>query len=172
MKKKFLIPVILIALAVVAGVLLYMNRDYIKDSREGLSEGQVKVVSQGEELGIIDLNRLKVDLAMVTVEDQINASGSDAVSHVFGGVYLQDALDLVGIDYQAYTDITFRSLDGYASASNMEEMEADKLFLVYEIDGAATKSMEDGGSGPLEVVILGETFSQRNCKYLSEIELN
>jgi len=45
----------------------------------------------------------------------------------------------------------------------------DGVYLVYERNGVENTDKTQGGTGPMEIVITGETFSLRNCKYLSEI---
>lgn len=50
-------------------------------------------------------------------------------------------------------------------------LDDDNIYLAYMMDGEPLKSREDGGSGPYQIIIRKDQFSQRWAKYVLEIEL-
>jgi hypothetical protein len=45
------------------------------------------------------------------------------------------------------------------------------VYIVYAIDNKPLGKKEDGGAGPFELVIKNDPFSQRWCKFVSEVEI-
>ena len=43
--------------------------------------------------------------------------------------------------------------------------------MVYEKDGAPLSSREEGGTGPLRILITDDPFGNRSTKYLAQIEV-
>lgn len=170
-KKKWVLPAAILALAAAVAVLAVLNRDAVFTTLKGLETGEVVVKAEGREVSRFDLDFVK-SLPKAEFDDRIKEAGKSAVAAHFGGVQLKDVLKKLGVDIQGYEKITYRAADGYASAGTVEEVNADgKVFVVYEKDGRPTGTRGEGGTGPLEIVIAGEAFSQRNCKYLMEIDI-
>jgi hypothetical protein len=90
----------------------------------------------------------------------------------FGGVPMKLVLEDMGLSLTDAKQVVFKAADGYSSAVTAEEAaENENVYLVYERGGQPSGAMKQGGSGPIEIVIRGDEFSQRWCKYLTEIDL-
>ncbi len=65
-----------------------------------------------------------------------------------------------------------RATDGYTIALSPKEVkDEDNVYLAYKLNGKLLKRKEEGGSGPYQVIIRKDEFSQRWCKFVVEIEL-
>jgi hypothetical protein len=63
-----------------------------------------------------------------------------------------------------------KGVDGYAVAlTSNEVLQDDNVYLVFEKDGKQMKGKKRGGSGPYQVIIRQDQFSQRWCKFVTEI---
>lgn len=102
----------------------------------------------------------------------VKASGADPVESEFGGILLSELIMLQGIQLKGNETFTFKAIDGYQTNVSFEEvMQANNVYLVYERNGVKTANRANGGTGPLEIVIALDTFSQRWNKHLIQIEI-
>ncbi|HQA48878.1 MAG TPA: molybdopterin-dependent oxidoreductase [Bacillota bacterium] len=169
MKKTVLIVVVILALVV--GVTAYMNRGDLAAKRESQQDAYVLIKSGGSEAVRIDLEKLK-QMNVVDVEANLKRSGKPAEKHVYTGVLLKEVLEEAGVDTAGKDTVIMKAVDGYTSAIGMEEtLQDDNVYLVFKMDGEPLGTKEEGGSGPLQVIIAKDPFSQRWCKFVMEIEL-
>ncbi|WKY47097.1 hypothetical protein Q5O24_12105 [Eubacteriaceae bacterium ES3] len=166
-KKKWILPIVILVLAISSAVLIGINKNQTEERLASLGQETVIITVGDLTLAQLQLEDIKA-MPKVLIDEGLNTStGQEDV--VFGGVLLKDALDRAGFDYESYQAVTYKALDGYVSAGTTEEIEADKVYLIYERDGIENTDKSSGGTGPMEIVITGETFSLRNCKFLMEI---
>ncbi|WKY43656.1 hypothetical protein Q5O14_13560 [Eubacteriaceae bacterium ES2] len=166
-KKKWILPIVILVLSISSVVLVGINKKLTEERLASL--GQETVIITVDDLTLAQL-QLEEIMAMpkILVDEGLNtSSGQEDV--VFGGVLLKDALAEAGFDYHSYQTVTYKALDGYVSTGTIEEIDEGKVYLIYERDGIKNTDKASGGSGPMEIVITGETFSLRNCKFLMEI---
>jgi len=159
MKRNVLIVVVILVLAV--GITAYMNRGDLAAKRESQQEAYVMIKSGGSEAARIDLEKLQ-QMNVVDVEANLKRSGKPAEKHVYTGVPLKEVLEEAGADTAGKDTVIMKAVDGYTSAIGMEETLQDgNVYLVFKIDGEPLGTKEEGGSGPLQVILAEDPFSQR-----------
>ncbi len=170
-KRVNLILFISIAvLCVVCSILLVLNQNEVEKSLDKQGDYDVIITYNEEVIGGFTMDTL-TSMEKVEINEGLRTSNGNEDA-IFGGVLLKDLLEEVDIDISTYKNVSFKAIDGYTSASDVEEvLNTDKVYVVYERNGIPTKSKEEGGTGPIEIVIAGEEFSLRNCKFLIEIIL-
>jgi DMSO/TMAO reductase YedYZ molybdopterin-dependent catalytic subunit len=169
MKKTVLIVVLILVLVV--GITAYMNRGDLAAKRESQLNAYVIIKTEGSELARIDLEKLQ-QMNVVDVEANLKRSGKPPEKHVYTGVLLKEVLEDAGVDTAGKDTVIMKAADGYVSAIGMEEtLQDDNVYLVFKIDGKPLGTKEEGGSGPLQVILAKDPFSQRWCKFVMEIEL-
>ncbi|MDD2480819.1 MAG: molybdopterin-dependent oxidoreductase [Lutispora sp.] len=103
-----------------------------------------------------------------------DTSTSGPASRKFKGVYLKDALNRAGISDEAIgaaKKVIVKGLDGYVIAMAADEALTNKNYLAFEKDGKPLGTMKKGGSGPIQLIIAADSFSQRWCKYVTEVTI-
>lgn len=165
-KSTLVIITILAVLALLTGVLAYLNAP--KDVTAGLT-----VLKQGEPLGAFTLAEIKA-LGSVTVEKEIVSASHSNDSGAFTGVPLRALLAAADPAWQeGASTVSARAADGYVCAYTVQEVAADDSFLVvYERDGKPLREKTQGGTGPLRLIIQSDPFGNRSAKYLYQIEVN
>lgn len=169
-KKNLILILIIAALAAGTAVFALLNSGNTEAKRES-QENAVVTVKQGDITKTFDLEYLK------TFEKEefgatMDTSKTGPEQKSFGGVPLAEVLKAMGFDLGKAEGVTFTAADGYASAVTAEEArDIENVYIVYERDGKQTLSKQQGGSGPIEIVIRKDQFSQRWCKFLMEIEI-
>ncbi len=100
----------------------------------------------------------------------VRSSGNKPFETKFTGIELTKLFDSLNINLSGKSKITFNALDGYMVVLDMEEIyEPNNVYLVLKRDGEFLKSQKQGGSGPYQIVIRRDAFSQRWCKHVVEI---
>lgn len=141
------------------------NDDQINDNDVILT-----IVSENDE-HTLTLSEIMNNYNKVEFQANVKSSGNDPVLTDFGGVELKEILtDLnINLDNQ---NVVFKSEDGYQTMVSAEDvLMDDNVYVVFERNFERTTSADQGGSGPLEIVIAQDPFSQRWNKYLIEIEI-
>lgn len=166
-KKTWLLPVIIFILAICSIALISINKNQAEERLATIGNDEVKITVNGEEVMRLNLEAVK-DLPKLSIDESLNTSkGNQDV--VFGGVLLKDVFKSMNFDYTQYHQATYKAIDGYVSPGMVKELDGDTVYLVYERDGIQNTGKSEGGTGPMEIVITGEEFSLRNCKFLNEI---
>ena len=164
-KSTKLIIVIIAVLGVFVSVLAYLNREMMLERLEHLEIGTF-MVSSGEKVFNISLQDL------LSMSPSAIYTSPRGVRRDFTGVPLAAILEHLDIDHSQFRSIVFLSLDGFATAISIEEaMNADNTFIVFEEDGKALGTREEGGLGPYMVVMARDPFPNRWARYLMEIKL-
>jgi DMSO/TMAO reductase YedYZ molybdopterin-dependent catalytic subunit len=169
MKKAIMIAVVVLVLVV--GITAYLNRGDLAAKKESQQNAYVIIKSGGSEMARVDLEQLQ-QMNVVDVEANLKRSGKDPEKHVYTGVLLKEVFEAAGIDTNGKDTVIMKAADGYTSAIGMEEtLQDDNVYIVFKIDGQPLGTKEQGGSGPLQVILAKDPFSQRWCKFVMEIEL-
>lgn len=168
--KKIVMAVVVI-LVLIMGVTAYLNRGDLAAKQESQQDAFIIIKSGGSEVARVDMGQLK-DLNKVDVEANLKRSGKDPEKHQYTGVLLKEVLEAAGADTAGKDTVIMTAVDGYTSAISMDEvLEDDNVYVVYKIDGQPLGTKEAGGSGPLQVILAKDPFSQRWCKFVMEIDL-
>ncbi|MBA1334485.1 MAG: hypothetical protein HPY66_2334 [Firmicutes bacterium] len=168
--KKIVIAAVAI-LVIIVGITAYMNRGDLAAKQDSQDNAILIIKSDGAEVARVDMEYIKT-LGEVEFDANIKSSGQDPEKHSFAGVPLKNVFDSQNIPTEGKTMVIVKAVDGYTSALNMDEvLEDDNVYLAYKRDGEPLGRKEDGGSGPYQVIIRKDPFSQRWCKFVMEIEL-
>ncbi|KAF5036251.1 hypothetical protein DSECCO2_577020 [anaerobic digester metagenome] len=109
----------------------------------------------------------------VTFSTVVRSSGEKPVETEYKGIELKILLSSLGISAKDTGRITFNATDGYRVILDMDEvLEPNNVYLVFERDGELLKSKKKGGSGPYQLVIRTDPFSQRWVKNVDEVVIN
>ncbi len=166
MKNKILISVISL-LAITTLVLGFLNKQSIDVSGE---EGTIKFIfgENSVELSLEEIVSLNYE-EFSAVED---TSRSGPTARKYKGVLLKEVLNKANISNESISSsskIVVKGLDGYVIALHPDEIMGDIAYLAFEKDGKGLGTMKNGGSGPIQLVVRSDSFSQRWCKYVSEV---
>ncbi len=103
------------------------------------------------------------------VQRSSDAPDSD---QVFKGVPLKALLAAQGVSLDESSLVTVKAADGYAVAlTGGEVLQDENVYLVYQRGGDSLGTKASGGTGPFQVVIRQDTYAQRWCKFVSEIQV-
>jgi hypothetical protein len=165
-KKSVWLIGLIILFAVITITLGFLNAD--KASKIDNEVLTIKSPQKSIELALKEI----MAFDKVTFEALVKSSGNEPETTEFGGVLLYDVLVAKGIILSEEQMVVFKALDGYqTNVSALEVKQADNIYIVYERNGERTANRTDGGTGPLEIVVAQDPFSQRWNKYLIEIEI-
>jgi hypothetical protein len=170
MKNKKLITVIIV-LAIITIFLGYLNMRGMDTTAK--DDGTVTFVS-GEDAVKLSFEEITALSAyeFKAVED---TSSSGPASRKFRGVLLKDALNKASYSDEIIgkaSKVLVKGLDGYVVALAVDEvLSGDSVYLAFEKDGKPLGNMKRGGSGPFQMIARSDSFSQRWCKYVTEVKL-
>ena len=169
-RKGLIIAVILILLAAAAGGLAWINSH--QNAGIVVERGNLAVTKDGETLAVFTLEELK-KMEAVEVEKTITSASEEDVTGVFRGPSVKTVIEAA--DSTALEDaeqVLARSEDGFVMGFSADEvLQGDNLFVACTQDGEDLKSMDEGGAGPLRIVVQEDTFGNRSAKYLCELEV-
>ena len=165
-KRIWLMAGIIILLAAGVAVFALLNAQTLPNSGS-----ETVTVTDNEQTKTFDIEYLK-GLPKTTFSADLNTNGQDPVEKFFGGVPLIDVLKSMEFNLSSASQVVFKAADGYSTVVTAEEAaDTENVYVVYERDGKPSGTMAQGGTGPIEIVIKKDTFSQRWCKFLQQIDI-
>lgn len=172
MKKtnKILILIILI-LFLISTVGLYLNKDNILANRK-LNEDAIFIIyEEGEE--VASYNMLEIQqLDEKKFNATLDTSSSRPKEYNYTGVLLKDIFIQSGITLDDKEMATVTGADNYTVALSIDKiLEDDNIFLAYKREDKPLGSIKDGGSGPYQLIIRKDQFSQYWCKYALKADI-
>ncbi|SCY52133.1 molybdopterin-dependent oxidoreductase [Alkaliphilus peptidifermentans] len=169
MNKKVLIT-ILFLIGLIA-LTAYINRGTIKDKAVMIENAELSIKEAGNEGMKLDFTLIQL-LGEETFVANLKSSGKDPVEHQYKGVPLKAILNSANVSFEEKKQVIVRSVDGYTVALTVEEvLDDDNVYIAYERNGEPLGTKEEGGSGPYQVIIRKDPFSQRWAKFVVEVEL-
>lgn len=173
MKKRNIIIIVIVAavLIITVGVFAFLNAGNIKEKKMLEEEAVILVKSACEELGKINMEIFE-SIGQKDFSANLDTSDSEAEEHTYTGVLLNDALKKIGIDIGKYSTLVAKAIDGYTVVFEASEVNAeDNIYIATKQDGKDIGTKSSGGRGPYQIIVRKDTFSQRWCKFLVELEL-
>ncbi|AOY76271.1 molybdopterin-dependent oxidoreductase [Clostridium formicaceticum] len=168
--KKF-IPIAIAVLIIIVGISAYLNRGYVKDKQTMVENASIVLKEDDEEIDVVDLAWIE-DLQPIEFKANLKSSGKDPVEHSYKGVALRKVLESKNLSLEDKQQINIRSIDGYTVALGVQEvLEEDNVYIAYERNGEPLGRKEEGGSGPYQIILRKDPFSQRWAKFVVEVEL-
>ena len=135
----------------------------LQENREFLLKMEGEIVAAVSLQNIVDMQPVEFTTRLAT---SINAPREVSLS----GVELRLIYETLGIDISGASLFAVRGLDSYFSPLSLAEVSAaEKVYICIAMDGEILQNKTSGGWGPFLLVIKGELFAQRWCKYVEEI---
>lgn len=167
MKKIWIIIGVLVVIAAGAA---YLNAGSLS-SKKASQDNATFTIKSGDQTCTVDMNSIK-SMAKQTFDANIKANGKAPAKHSFTGVPMKTIFENKKVNTDGKTKVIVKAADGYTSAITMDEtMQDNNVYMVYEMDGKPLGKKDNGGSGPFEMVIRSDQFSQRWCKFVLEVDL-
>jgi hypothetical protein len=167
--KKIII--VLCILAAVIGVTAFFNADGLAEKKEMQKNALLTIKVDGKEVKTINMEFIK-ELGEVEFNANLKKNGKAPIEKTYIGVPLIKVLEACDVDMEGKTQVIAKAVDGYNSALNADEvLDEENIYVAYKEDGEFLGTKEDGGSGPYKVIISKDKFSQRWCKFLTEVEV-
>lgn len=173
MKKKNIIIIssIVAFLIIVVGVTAFLNAGNTAEKKALEQEALIQVSTEGSILGEINMDLVQ-EIGVVDFSANKDTSDSGPQEHLYTGVLLNSILEELGINIKNYDTIICKAIDGYNVAYEASEvLDEDNIYLAIACDGEPLGSKSTGGSGPYQVIVRKDAFSQRWCKFVIELEL-
>jgi ABC-type thiamin/hydroxymethylpyrimidine transport system permease subunit len=165
--KKFGIAalVVLVAAGSAAGVYYYTKTDTSDSS------GYSVTVEAGGNAEIALSRKQLEKMDPVTVKATIVSSSSKDETGTFTGVPVKNVLAAVGENMTGkYKTFVFTSGDGYSAALSAKEINnVNDVLIVYKKNGKYLQNYNEGGAGPLRLLVLSDSYGNRSVKYLVKV---
>lgn len=169
--QRKIITVIIIILILIVGILLFINRMNIQHGKESQEQRTLTISMSGQNKMILQQDWIK-KLDAETFDVSVKSSGKKPEEVTYTGVELRKVLQAAQIDLKGKEKLVFHAADGYVVTAETSEIDREgNFYIVYSMNGNEMKTREEGGFGPYQLVIRNDSFSQRWCKYLSEVEI-
>lgn len=166
-KSTITIIAVVVILLVVSVVFAFLNRSTVDES-DGTT---VAVEIAGKTVATYNIDDMKAMDGVKTIHKYIKSGSREDEDSDFTGIEVRDlvlAADPAALD-NAQT-VTAISGDGYASSYDIGEiMEDGNIMLIYEQDGSALVPYEAGGTGPLRIVVMKDSFGQRSSFWVTKL---
>ena len=161
---------IIVLLIVIFLAALSMNKSGIESRRILLESSTIEVISE-DQSDMVGLEVLQ-SLGLEEFEAVLDTSSTDASLHKYSGVQLTKLLVELGYGIDEKDMIIATGADGFSVAYSGEEvLEDGNIYIAVMEEGNYLGGIEDGGSGPYEIIVISDSFSNRRCKWVTGIEV-
>ena len=161
---------VIVALVIIIGVFAVVNSRGLEADADGNS---VSIVINGNETAVYTIDDLREMEGINTIHKTISSGSKEDETGDFTGVAVRDLLlsaDEGCLDNASGVNVT--SGDGFVSSYSMDEiMEDDNIMLIFEQDGEPLPHFNDGGSGPLRIVVMKDQFGNRSAMWVTQISV-
>lgn len=165
-----MVGMVMIVLIVIIAIFAFMNREMAKDTQGVHENAEIIIKGDGSEVKFT-LDEI-TQLGQEEFTATLDSSNSDPEEYSYTGIPLMNLIEEAGMTVEDKQQVIIRAVDGYTVALKPNEVkDKDNVYLAYKKEGKFLKDKEKGGSGPYQVIIRKDQFSQRWCKFTAEIEL-
>ncbi|WZL72375.1 hypothetical protein QBE52_14945 [Clostridiaceae bacterium 35-E11] len=167
--KKY-ITIVVMVLTIIVGITAYLNMKTVAVKKD-LEENALFVIKEnGKEIAAIDMKTIK-SLGESKFEAKLKKSGEDPTPYTYTGVLLKKIFENYEVELKNKSAVVVKAIDGYTVAVDIEKVLADdNVYLTYMREGEGLGNKEDGGSGPYQMIISKDPFSQYWCKFALEAD--
>jgi len=157
-------------LIIIMGVFAFMNRELVKEKGYAHENAQL-IVKDGEVEVVLDHEDIK-SLGELDFPAILDTSTTDPEEQIYTGVPLKKIIEKAGFSLEDKEMVIVRGIDGYTVAVSRDEtIDEENALLAYAVNGKVLRPKNQGGSGPYQLIVRKDQFSQRWCKYVVEIEV-
>ena len=170
MNKKLItvISIITVLLAIIA-ISLKLNQPSIEMQKEILANAEILLTFGDNQ---IILNKDNITMSEEIFEAVLDTADTNPFVHQYKGSQLKNILKSNNIDVANNATIILIAADGYSVAYSADEVLKDKnVYIAYMEDEKYLGKKDDGGRGPYESIVVSDSFSNRRCKWITEIEV-
>ncbi|MDR0817136.1 MAG: molybdopterin-dependent oxidoreductase [Clostridiales Family XIII bacterium] len=175
MSKSTVIVIVCMVVLAVSGAALWAAGHSGADLQA--QDAALLVKADGDVLKEYTMDDIKA-LPSLSVEKTIVSgsmgknSGKPDESGIYTGVALEILMADADPDWEGrYSEFVLTAEDGFTSAVFLSEVQkGENVLVIYEKDGSAIAGREDGGRGPLRVIVADDTFGNRSAWYLKSID--
>lgn len=169
-RNTVILIAVIAVLSALTVVLALLNADGAAKKREMQNNATFLIITGDKTVTVTMEDIISLDPAEVEAVHKNN--GKAAEPRVYTGVPLAGIFAVKAVDTNGYEAVSFTAADGYASAVSMAEaLDTQNCHIVIAEAGEPLGRREDGGSGPYMMIMAKDAFSQRWCKYLTEVKL-
>jgi DMSO/TMAO reductase YedYZ molybdopterin-dependent catalytic subunit len=164
---QIIVAAVVVALVVAVVVLAQANKSPVK-----VGAGSIAVTEGGKVVKTFTMAQVRA-LPSVSVGKTILSSSHPTEKGVFTGVPLRTLIDAANPSLlRSATAIVTRATDGFVSVLAPSEVsQGDDVLLVYEKDGKGLGTSKDGGTGPFRIIVVTDTWGNRDTKWVDEIQI-
>ena len=170
MKKSNLIIIIIVAVLVCLIAVFAI-----------LNQNSLPMPSKGKDLLVFSEDGTRKEYTVEEIkkfhsldfEKTISSSKEEDESGLFTGIPIELLLADVAPDWEEkYIEVIFTAEDAFISSVFASDISVgENVMLVFQKDGKPLPSKEEGGKGPLRIVIRDDPFGNRSTYLLKTIEL-
>jgi DMSO/TMAO reductase YedYZ molybdopterin-dependent catalytic subunit len=167
-KSTIAILITVVALIVLVVALAVVNRS---QSGEQVADGSLRLIAGETQLREYSYDEICA-FPSVGIDKTISSSKGEDESGIFTGVPLELLLDDAESDWRnLYSEFIFHTADGFVASVFASDVEkGENVLVVFEKDGEPLKGSDEGGKGPLRVVVVDDPFGNRSAYLLTSIE--
>ena len=155
-------------LCLIAGIAAWWNLSQQDHQADGYS---VAVARNGETVKTFTLKEIE-NMPYKKLYAKLQSAQHENAEGTFRGPELRDVLNRADkrLLKECRTFICVAG-DGYSSALSREEIQQkDYAIVAYEKDGKPFEHFNEGGEGPMRMLVAGDSFGNRSTKVLVRIE--
>jgi len=168
-----LMAVMGIIIIAAGGTAAYMHISANNDAAAGTDEAgySISIVKDGKTADKITLEEIK-KMQPLNVKLTIRSSSRKDETSVYTGVQAKDILNQADPELlKKYSKFIFTAGDGYSAAFTAKEINRDQdVMLIYSRNGKSLEPYNDGGTGPMRLVVRSDTYGTRSVMYLTKIQ--
>lgn len=169
-KKTLVVILVLIVLIAIIFITFKLNQPSRELQKDLLDKAELLIISDNQEI-IVNIDDIK-SIGEETFEAVLDTSSTKASIHTYNGVQLKELLSNLTITLNNNDVIILSGVDSFAVAYSGEEVLKDEnVYIAYMEDGKYLGTLDNGGTGPYEVIVKEDQFSNRRCKWLTKIEV-
>lgn len=167
-KSIIIIVSVIVLFCAIIGITAYLNSQNVSNDT---NENNIAISVNKKEVAIFSLEEME-KLSPNTISADLSSTGKDDVKGEFTGVPVYKLLNEAdNTILDNYENIIFIAGDGYSSALSASEVkDDDSIILAYEMNGDKIKHFNDGGEGPLRLIVGSDTYGNRSTKFVTKIE--
>ena len=164
---RVVVAVVVVALVVAVIVLAQANKSHVK-----VEGGSIAVTQNGRVIKTFTMAQVRA-WPSVSVSKTILSSSHPTERGVFTGVPLRTLIDAADPTLlRSASAIVTRATDGFVSVLDPGEVaHGDDVLLVYAKGGKSLGTSKDGGTGPFRIIVVSDTWGNRDTKWVDEIQV-
>lgn len=164
-----------LVLVAIMGVTYALQSDQRMTAAEYYEQRLVRLSAEDKDGNESVLTVSKTELMMLqnhTFSATRRTSSGESAQLTYTGILLRDFITTNIPDHTEFDQAIVSAVDGYRSVVPYDRIfSQDDVYLVFEENGRPLLDRDQGGGGPVMLVIVGDTFSQNWCKFVVEVSL-